>query len=156
PLSVVMSATVFAETRKLRRSTPLRDMRLMAFGDPKYPTTPNDASERGPNPALDAASSGLALPPIPETRHEIETVAALFPNAAEVFLGDQATEERVKTIGTRARLVHFACHGILDEHLPLNSALALTVPERQGEGADNGLLQAWEIFDSLRLDADLV
>src|SRR5206468_2788122 len=66
------------------------------------------------------------------------------------------TEERVKTIATGARVVHFACHSILDEHLPLNSALALTAPEAKAEGAENGLLQAWEVFDSLRLDADLV
>ncbi|HEX6738721.1 MAG TPA: CHAT domain-containing protein, partial [Vicinamibacteria bacterium] len=52
--------------------------------------------------------------------------------------------------------IHFACHATLDERSPLNSAVALTIPERPGEGADNGLLQAWEIFDHVRLDADLV
>jgi CHAT domain-containing protein len=50
----------------------------------------------------------------------------------------------------------WACHGLLDERFPLNSALALTLPESQAEGQDNGLLQAWEIFESVRLDADLV
>jgi CHAT domain-containing protein len=54
------------------------------------------------------------------------------------------------------RYLHFACHGLLDERLPLNSALALTIPERPVEGQDNGLLQAWEIFEQMRIDADLV
>jgi CHAT domain-containing protein len=40
--------------------------------------------------------------------------------------------------------------------LPLNSALALTLPESPAPGRDNGLLQAWEIFEQVRLDADLV
>jgi CHAT domain-containing protein len=51
--------------------------------------------------------------------------------------------------------VHFATHGLLDDRFPLNSALALTIPDRSDEG-ENGLLQAWEIFEQVRLDADLV
>ncbi len=31
-----------------------------------------------------------------------------------------------------------------------------SIPETSAESEDNGLLQAWEIFESLRLDADLV
>src|SRR6185295_587152 len=61
-----------------------------------------------------------------------------------------------KSVGTDARYLHFACHGTLDEHFPLNSAIALTIPEKPAEGQDNGLLQAWEVFDHVRLDADLV
>jgi CHAT domain-containing protein len=54
------------------------------------------------------------------------------------------------------RYVHFACHGHLDERMPLNSSLALAIRETPAEGQDNGLLQAWEIFDKVRIDADLV
>jgi CHAT domain-containing protein len=58
-------------------------------------------------------------------------------------------------------VLHLAAHGCLDERFPLNSALALTPPVAtpppgSAEGRDNGLLQAWEIFEGLRLDADLV
>ena len=42
----------------------------------------------------------------------------------------------------------------VDEGLPLNSALALTSPA--GGSQDSGLLQAWGIFEGMRLDADLV
>jgi CHAT domain-containing protein len=55
---------------------------------------------------------------------------------------------RFSSAGTGDDGVHFT--------LPLNSALALTVPEDAVDGQDNGLLQAWEIVDSVRLDVDLV
>jgi CHAT domain-containing protein len=45
---------------------------------------------------------------------------------------------------------------LLDERYPLNSALALTIPAMPAEGQANGLLQAWEIFEQMRIDADLV
>lgn len=45
---------------------------------------------------------------------------------------------------------------MLDESLPLNSAVALSIPAAPDLGRDNGLLQACEIFDGLRIHADLV
>src|SRR4051812_13070584 len=36
------------------------------------------------------------------------------------------------------------------------STSVLSIPERLQDGRDNGLLQAWEIFEQMRLDADLV
>ena len=56
-------------------------------------------------------------------------------------------------------IVHLACHGWIDPYVPLSSALVLSLPEALGERAldgDNGLLQAWEVFQKLRLNADLV
>ena len=48
-------------------------------------------------------------------------------------------------------------HGLLDERFPLDSGLALSLPAVMStNGGDNGLLQAWEIFDHVRIDADLV
>jgi CHAT domain-containing protein len=55
-----------------------------------------------------------------------------------------------------ATLLHFACHGLADEASPLDSALALTLPGDWEPGRENGLLQAWEVFERLRIDADLV
>jgi len=42
------------------------------------------------------------------------------------------------------------------ERFPLDSALVFTIPDRPKEGQANGLLQAWEIFEKVRIDADLV
>jgi len=84
-------------------------------------------------------------------------IAALYPSqAAETHLAADATEEQARSIGSKARNVHFAVHGFFDERLPLNSGLALTIPEKPSEGQQNGLLQAWEIFEQMRFDADLV
>ncbi|HBL31392.1 MAG TPA: hypothetical protein DD490_31585 [Acidobacteria bacterium] len=154
PLHFVLSATVYAELARSRRTSrePGAD-RLAAFGDPVYPSvapgSPADPEIR------DALRRGATLSPLPSTRREVEAIVALFPQA-EAYLGRDATEERAKSLGKEPRLIHFACHGLLDERFPLNSALALTLPESPGDGQGNGLLQAWEIFESLRLDADLV
>jgi CHAT domain-containing protein/Tfp pilus assembly protein PilF len=154
PIHSVLSATVYSELAKSRppRRAPGEE-RLVAFGDPVYPSlTPDVAAD----PELrEAVRRGLALRPLPLSGQEVKSIAALYPQA-EVYLGREATEERAKSIASEPRLVHFACHGVLDERFPLNSALALTVPEKPTEGQDNGLLQAWEIFESVRLDADLV
>lgn len=153
PIHSVLSATVYAE---LARSRPAArnagEERLAAFGDPAYPAardTPTDPVVR------EALRNGLTLRRLPSTRREVEAIAALFPRGHE-YLGREATEEKAKSLGPDSHLIHFACHGLLDERFPLNSALALTLPEHPAEGQDNGLLQAWEIFESVRLDADLV
>jgi CHAT domain-containing protein/tetratricopeptide (TPR) repeat protein len=154
PIHSVLSATVYAE---LKRSRPahrdLRDERLTAFGAPLYPRSASDASA---SPDIqEALRRGWSLKPLPSTRKEVESIAALYSHP-KVYLGREATEARAKSLGPESRLIHFACHGLLDERFPLNSALALTLPEHPAEGQDNGLLQAWEIFESVRLDADLV
>jgi CHAT domain-containing protein len=154
PIHSVLSATVYAgiqRSRPTRRN--LREERLAAFGDPHYPRLrPNVATDPEVRGIL---QRGWALRPLPSARKEVKAIAALFPEG-HAYLGRAATEERAKALGSDTRLIHFACHGLLDERFPLNSALALTLPEHPSEGQDNGLLQAWEIFENMHLDADLV
>jgi CHAT domain-containing protein/tetratricopeptide (TPR) repeat protein len=154
PIHSVLSATVYAEMTKSRPAGQKPgEERLVAFGDPVYRSLTPDAPA---DPELrEAVRRGLALLPLPSSGREVKSIAELYPQA-QVYLGRDATEEKAKSIGPESHLVHFACHGLLDERFPLNSALALTLPESQTEGQDNGLLQAWEIFESVRLDADLV
>jgi CHAT domain-containing protein len=83
-------------------------------------------------------------------------VASAWGEAATSFLGPQATEERAKGLGPNTEIIHFACHGILDRSIPLNSALVLSVPEDTSRARENGLLQAWEVFEQVRIDASLV
>ncbi|MCP4662598.1 MAG: CHAT domain-containing protein [bacterium] len=95
--------------------------------------------------------------PLPYTRIEVETIAGLFGSQpVRTYLGPEATEERAKAVGKDVRIVHFATHGLLNNDSPLNSALALTIPAEFSEDRENGLLQVWEIFERVRLDADLV
>src|SRR6185436_9499402 len=95
------------------------------------------------------------LESLPATRDEVQAIARLFPNST-VHLGENATEERAKELGKGVRYVHFACHGLIDERTPLDSSLALSAPDASPDGRENGMLQAWEIFERLRIDADLV
>lgn len=67
----------------------------------------------------------------------------------------------MKSLDPKTRILHLAAHGYTDEHLPSSSFVALTIPEDTSSAdanpkRDNGLLQVWEIFEKVRLDADLV
>jgi CHAT domain-containing protein len=156
PIHTVVSATVYAELKKERRTAP-KPIDLVAFGDPRYPSNTKNQPERNADAELVAATErGLTLSPLLFSRAEVDSITALYPGRSRKYEGAEATEERAKSIGMNVRYVHFAVHGILDDRFPLNSALALTIPDKPSEGQDNGLLQAWEIFERVRLDADLV
>jgi len=144
PLHTVVSATVYGELKGNRAQSQAAKTTLVAFGDPQY-------SGLAP-----VALPDKQLAPLQWSRQEVEGIAELFPERAKVFVGAQASEDRAMTASRDVRFVHFATHAILDERFPLNSALALSIPEDWTEGRPNGLLQAWEIFESLRLRADLV
>jgi CHAT domain-containing protein len=157
PLHVIASATLFAEVKKARQLNRSGEARVAAFGNPRYPPVDEEHADRVANLELRGAlRAGHSLPPLPATRDEVEAIARLFPTQTDLYVGDQARESTAKSIGRGVRFLHFACHGLLDERLPLNSALALSTPESLAEGEDNGLLQGWEIFESVRLDAELV
>jgi len=154
PLHVVTSATLYAELKKDRREAP---MSLVAFGDPAYPALSLKQDEATADPQTRSLlRRGYSFEPLPSSRSEVETIAKLFPDHATVYVGKEATEEHAKTTGKDVRYLHFAAHGILDERFPLNSALVLSMPDKSTEGRDNGLLQAWEIFERVRINADLV
>lgn len=151
PIHLAASATTFAEIVKGRR--PGRAPRLLAFGDPDYSAAPGSAAaslRRRPR------ESGADLVPLPASRAEVAAVERLYPGSARVFLGAEATEERAKAAGADATVIHFATHGLVDEASPLDSSLVLTLPRQWAPGDDNGLLQAWEVFEQMRIRADLV
>lgn len=157
PLHVAVSATVYAEVRRDRRAPEgsAATRTLVAFGDPSFSGVA-DSPGQSSRPAVRGLSSAFQLSPLPGTRREVEGIAKLFSGAATVYVGADATEARAKAVGTNASHVHFATHGLLDEKVPLNSALVLTLSDKQPAGEDNGLLQVWEVFEHVRLDADLV
>ncbi len=151
PLSLAASATALAELGK-RRHESREGLRVAAFGDPLYPRGPAGTQS---DPVLRGVLAGGAeLTPLPGTRREVEALRTLFPATSRIYIGEEATEEQVKSPGAETDVLHLACHGILDERFPLESALALTIPA--DSAGENGLLQAWEIFEQVRLDADLV
>ena len=157
PVHTVISATVYAELRQRRNlRLPRPEPRVAAFGDPVYPRWSGRQAEDAADLHLRSAlRRGLSLAPLPWTRSEVEALGRLYPQA-RLYLDREATEENAKALDRAVEIVHFAGHALLDEALPLNSALALTIPEHPAAGRDNGLLQIWEIFEQVRLDADLV
>lgn len=154
PLHTAVSATVYEELKKRRPVSPEPPM-LVAFGDPQYPPSTRILEDSGNLELRGMLRRGFTLEPLPSTRTEVEALGRAFGDRAATYLGADATEARAKSIG-KTRYVHFATHGLLDARFPLNSALALSMPMQRREGEDNGLLQAWEIFEQLRIDADLV
>ena len=157
PVHVVASAAVYKEIKAIRPEKPTAPaLEILAVGDPIYPARLDTQTENATDPQVQTAlRRGYRLESLPATRNEVEAISKLFPQA-RTLLGRDATEETIKSLAPRARRLHFACHGLLDERFPLNSGLAFSIPEHPEEGRDNGLLQAWEIFESVRLDADLV
>jgi tetratricopeptide (TPR) repeat protein len=122
PLHTVLSATVFAERKELRRtyrvaSAGVPSIQLAAFGDPEYPgNMDGDIHVRA------AAKRGFEFSPLPHTRREIEGIASHFPaEAVRTYLGAEATEEQAKSFGPGTRILHFATHGNVDDRFPLNS-----------------------------------
>jgi CHAT domain-containing protein/tetratricopeptide (TPR) repeat protein len=144
PLHSALSLTVYGTLRASDREPG--STQLVAFGDPRYPE--------------DVAPAGMGLrgfqwTALPYSRREVERIAGNYPGA-RLYLGEEATEEQAKSLGRDIRVLHFATHGHLDDRNPLDSALVLTIPEGLTGDRDNGLLQVWEIFESVRTDADLV
>jgi len=157
PIHTITSVTVYGEIKKMRQEKANGPVQLVAFGDPRYPAAHTNSPQNSENMELRSElNQGLLLTPLPFSRDEVQAISEFFPNQSRIYLGDDATEERAKSMDRDARYIHFATHAYVDEKFPLNSSLVLTLPEQLSDGVENGLLQAWEIFEQLRINADLV
>ncbi len=151
-LSKVSSLTVLDDLRRRPRAGSA--VSLLALGDPSLPAAGLLSTES--QMALRSATvGGLELTALPSARREVENLGKIFSGTSELLLGEAATEEQVRKRASRKRLLHFATHGYVDEHQPLDSGLVLA-QGASGERTENGYLQAWEILEQLELDADLV
>jgi CHAT domain len=129
-VSVLPSASALRFVTAAARPRPRG---LLAVGDP------TNMSRRRPGEA--GASGGFIA--LPWSGAQAAEAAALF--GARPLLGPKARERDVREAIGRARHVHFATHGELDE-APLLSCILL---------AEGDTLDAWELL-GLRLHADLV
>ena len=93
------------------------------------------------------------LAPLPDSKLEVETVAADLPRPSTILLGADATESRFKHLSLNStEVIHLALHGYADLDYPDRSAL-IFAPDPSG--SEDGLLQVREIR-SLHLKAKLV
>ena len=158
PLHTVVSATLYADLlRDRNQASQAGGPELLAFGDPLVqPIDPKAGPDVSGASKLRVAVAKLAPEALPGTKAEVEALGRLYGAGARVHVGAEATEDRVKAEAPAARRVHLACHSLLDARRPLDSALVFSIPPVWKPGQENGLLQAWEIFEGMRLHADLV
>ena len=130
---------------------------LLALGDPTYMPDPK---ERGENISTSAIlfelykSLGFDFSPIPHSGNEVKAISKNFEmTRSDIFLGENANELNFKKMHLEDyKIIHFACHGFIDEIFPLRSAMVLS---RMSEGDEDGFLQAQEIYN-LKLGSELV
>jgi len=148
-VSYVPSLTVLREMKAHRgkhqagRQAETAGYALLALGNPAIG---KETIERA---AL--ALRDEKLGPLPEAEKEVKALGQLYGGArSKVYVGAEAREDRLKTEATRARVIHFATHGILNDASPMYSHLVLA----QGDSNEDGLLEAWELMQ-MDLRADL-
>lgn len=156
-ISYVPSATALAHLRaQPEEGAPADRADLLMFANP---VPPSSFERSGPRPAELARTrelyedEGLEIPPLPYSVDEARAVRRMAGPGSEVFVGAEASEERLKARPlNRFRMIHFATHGLVSQRWPARSALLLAQDERETE---DGLLQAREIY-RMRLSSDLV
>jgi CHAT domain-containing protein len=130
---------------------------LLALGNPKYRVR----NSKQLNPFSPAQilfniydSLGFSFSPLPYSELEVERISKHFDeDKKSVYLSENANESAFKGIPlTDFRIIHFACHGFVDEQFPLRSALVLSLLNNEKE---DGFLQAREIYN-LRISSEIV
>jgi len=136
------SAGVFAELKETRRQGVGTRCSVVAFGDPEYsPGSP--------------VTQRWSLKSLEGSRREVEDIAALFGDGATVYLGGEATKERVRNLRKVPRFLHLAVHATPNRRFPMESALFFASPGRSAT-AEDCVLKAWEILELGELDLDVV
>ena len=149
-------------TEDKRATSTTKREPLIGFGDPIFRKNKQNFSASGNGNINFRAITPDQLVPLPETRHELKTVASLI-NASEenLFFGESAAESVVKSLSNANQLddysiIYFATHGALPGELDgfVEPGLVMTQP-RRANPEDDGFLSASEIA-ALKLDADWV
>ncbi|HSL55150.1 MAG TPA: CHAT domain-containing protein [Pyrinomonadaceae bacterium] len=144
-ISYAPSLTVLREMTKRRRvdAAHASPPTLLALGNPQV------GSETLKRAGLTLRDG--KLDPLPEAEEEVKALGRLYgATRSKVYIGAEAREDRVKGEASRAKILHFATHGILNNASPMYSHLALA----DGGAGEDGLLEAWELMQ-LDLHADL-
>lgn len=101
-----------------------------------------------PSLAMPGEGSAKPLPSLPGAEQEARAISALLGSPA--LVGPQATKQATVAQMARARVIHLATHGFLDDTGGSFSSVALAPA-----GSEQGFLTAREIM-AMRLNAELV
>jgi CHAT domain-containing protein len=116
---------------------PLQSQDVLVVGNPTMPTIPlTEPPEQ--------------LTPLPGSEAEANVIASLLNT--KPIIGEKATKVYIEKLLPKARLIHLATHGLLDDikQLGVPGAIALAP-----SGKDNGFLTAGEIYE-MKLNAELI
>jgi CHAT domain-containing protein/Tfp pilus assembly protein PilF len=163
------SASALAAVKGMNREQGEPPKTLLAFGDPIVDApagpakngaeatrslSPEQESKPEATVSQEYAERGFSFSRLPYTRAEVLGISKLYPaNKRQVYLGEQAREETVKTENLEDyRYIHFASHGFVDENQPSRSGILFS---RDSQSKEDGVLQMGEIM-RLKMNADLV
>jgi tetratricopeptide (TPR) repeat protein/CHAT domain-containing protein len=154
PIQYAPSATVLYNLLERQPSHASSGVEpLLTVGDPVYlPASKNDDADLLADlaPRARFGRSGQRLEPLPNSRLESAWVTEAFQHAqisGEQLLADAATEAKVREAIAGRRIVHLACHGLVDqEYGNFFGALALTPGQPAGNSGDDGFLTLLEIY----------
>jgi CHAT domain-containing protein len=117
---------------------------LVAYGNPELSKNFTDR--------VALAYPGIKLESSVEQAEETRRIATIYgPTISRVFTGSQASEERIKSDISAAKIVHFAGPVMLDDTSPTSSFIGLSSATTQ----QDGFLQTREITE-LQSTAELV
>jgi CHAT domain-containing protein/Tfp pilus assembly protein PilF len=131
---------------------------LLALGGAVYssPADPRTLLLHGPPAGLSSSpnESRQYLSALPFSEKEVLDISRFFASdAVDVLTGKAANETEFKHMMLRDyRIIHIACHGLLEPAAPMRSALVLSQPDPTKE---DGLLQTREIY-GLSMNAGIV
>ncbi len=96
--------------------------------------------------------SRVRLDPLGRARDEVDAIVRLFePGRADRLVGPDASEDRLRRLDLGSyRILHFACHGLVQDQLWWRSSLVL----EPGSPDQDGLLTVVDLY-GVRLRADL-
>src|SRR5262249_30901940 len=145
-ISYAPSLTALIEMSRLTRGrrAPDHTASLLALANP--------AIRPDSKAYVKGASMGAKLAPLPQAETQVRLIGKLYgPARSKVYIGADATEDRLKAEAGNCQILHIAGHGIVNNTSPMYSQILLS---RADTSDDDGILEAWEIM-KLDLKADL-
>ncbi len=109
--------------------------------------------DKASRPIDSVSRGGRAIPSLPGTQREADTLHKLFP-IANILTGSNAQEATVKAQAGNYRYLHFATHGFVNDGSPLLSSIVLAKPNGTTDIQEDGFLTAREIY-GMTLNAEL-
>jgi len=139
------SLSALREMQKPRLPVGRPNSLLVAYGNPEL--------SKNFTTRLQLVDAGMKLETSPaDQEEEIKRITTSYgATASRVYVGPQASEDRIKADTSRAAILHFAGAAILDDTSPMSSFIALSSATKQ----QDGFLQGREIMN-LQSNAELV